>query len=279
MKLPTFVHFSSGFATLYHRIRLINKSVEFSCRCCNSASHFACHPLNLLFLFKPQVRPASSATFFTGKQLQQQRVAPVRAARIATAPVTATLLATEETERLRLNNLSPQPGSKRPKKRKGRGYGAGQGGTGGYGMRGQKSRSGSGIRPGFEGGQTPLYRKLPKLRGIAGGMGAGLADFVTVNLRDLRAFAEGEEVSLESLQAKNILNLSGRETKLPLKVLGTGELSSPLTIHAVSFSESAKAKIEAAGGKAVEVAGKVKWTRKAAEKAKKAAAAAAAGKV
>lgn len=130
-------------------------------------------------------------------------------------------------------------------------------------MRGQKSRSGSGIRPGFEGGQTPLYRRLPKLRGIAGGergcgthrpavvhagrgmciaggnelalpataahlvkvcvpglagMGAGVPDFIVINLSDLKAFGEGEVVSLESLQEKRILNLSGRDARLPLKV-------------------------------------------------------------
>jgi len=223
------------------------------------------------FTYFLQVRPASAATFFTGNQLQQ-RVAPIRAARVSTAVVTANAGTAEVEERFRLNNLSPQPGSKRPKKRKGRGYGAGQGGTAGFGMRGQKSRSGSGIRPGFEGGQTPLYRKLPKLRGIAGGMGAGLPDYVTVNLRDLKQFADGEEVSLESLQEKRILNLSGRETKLPLKVLGTGELTAPLTIHAAAFSDSAKEKIEAAGGKAVEVAVKATWTRKAHEAAVAAAA-------
>lgn len=230
----------------------------------NLQSSLTCHPP-----FALQVRPASAATFFTGNQLQQ-RAAPIRAARVSAAVVSATAAA--EAERLRLNNLSPQPGSKHSKKRKGRGYGAGQGGTGGFGMRGQKSRSGSGIRPGFEGGQTPLYRKLPKLRGIAGGMGAGLPDYVTVNLRDLKVFAEGEEVTLEALQEKRILNLSGRETKLPLKVLGTGELATPLTVHAASFSESAKAKIEAAGGKAVEVVQKVKWTRAGHEAAKAAAA-------
>ena len=93
-----------------------------------------------------------------------------------------------------------------------------QGGTAGYGMRGQKSRSGSGIRPGFEGGQTPLYRRLPKLKGIAGGMGAGLPDYVVVNLSQLKAFADGETVSLEALEEKRIVNLSGRETRLPLKV-------------------------------------------------------------
>lgn len=139
-------------------------------------------------------------------------------------------------------------------------------------MRGQKSRSGSGIRPGFEGGQTPLYRRLPKLKGIAGGMGAGLPDYVTVNLSQLKAFAAGETVSLEALQEKRILNLSGRESRLPLKVLGTGELASALTIHAAAFSESARAKIEAAGGQAVDVAQKEKWTRTAHEAAVAAAA-------
>jgi large subunit ribosomal protein L15 len=128
-------------------------------------------------------------------------------------------------------------------------------------MRGQKSRSGSGIRPGFEGGQTPLYRRLPKLRGIAGGMSAGLPDYVTINLSDLKKFVEGEEVSLESLQEKRILNLSGRSTKLPLKVLGMGELKTPLTIKATAFSQSAKEKITGAGGKIIEVPQKAKWLR------------------
>lgn len=210
-----------------------------------------------------------SSVFFSGNQIQQRTATSApRAARIV-APVMATTA--DDAERLRLNNLSPQPGAKKGPNRKGRGYGAGQGGTAGYGMRGQKSRSGSGIRPGFEGGQTPLYRKLPKLKGIAGGMGAGLPDFVTVNLRDLTIFAEGEEVSLESLQERSILKLSGRDSRLPLKVLGTGEISTALTVKAAAFSESAKSKIEAAGGKAVEVHEKTKWTR-AAHEAKVAAA-------
>ena len=168
-------------------------------------------------------------------------------------------------ERLRLNNLSPQEGSRRSKLRKGRGYGAGQGGSAGFGMRGQKSRSGSGIRPGFEGGQTPLYRKLPKLKGIAGGMGAGLPDFVTVNVRDLNAFDEGPEITLDLLKEKRILNLSGRDARLPLKILGTGDLKGALTVHAEAFSASARAKIEAAGGTVVVVPQKEKWTRKAHE--------------
>ncbi|KAL4419183.1 hypothetical protein ABPG77_007773 [Micractinium sp. CCAP 211/92] len=197
---------------------------------------------------------------FSGQQLVTRRPFVARAARPSVAVVQAAA-ATEESERLRLNNLSPQPGSKKNKNRKGRGYGAGQGGTAGFGMRGQKSRSGSGIRPGFEGGQTPLYRRLPKLKGIAGGMGAGLPDYVVVNLSQLSKFAEGEEVSLESLEEKRIVNLSGRESRLPLKVLGTGELHAPLTIKAAAFSASAKSKIEAAGGQAVELPQKPTWTR------------------
>ena len=113
------------------------------------------------------------ASSYVGVRIQA-RVQPPRAAMVAVVQC----VAEDEAERLRLNNLSPQEGARRKKTRKGRGYGAGQGGTAGYGMRGQKSRSGSGIRPGFEGGQTPLYRKLPKLRGIAGGMGHGLPDYV-----------------------------------------------------------------------------------------------------
>ncbi|KAG9160232.1 hypothetical protein Leryth_026508, partial [Lithospermum erythrorhizon] len=123
--------------------------------------------------------------------------------------------------RLRLDNLGPQPGATKKAKRKGRGHAAGQGGSCGFGMRGQKSRSGPGVRPGFEGGQMPLYRRLPKLRGIAGGMKAGLPKYVPVNLKDIEAagFKEGEEVSLESLKKKGIINPSGRERRLPLKVI------------------------------------------------------------
>jgi large subunit ribosomal protein L15 len=197
------------------------------------------------------------ASSYAGVRIQA-RVQPSRAARMAVVQC----VAESEAERLRLNNLSPQEGARRKKTRKGRGYGAGQGGTAGYGMRGQKSRSGSGIRPGFEGGQTPLYRKLPKLKGIAGGMGAGLPDYVTINVRDLNKFAgESGEVSLEMLKENGILNLSGRQDKLPLKILGTGELTGPVTVHAAAYSASAKEKIEAAGGVANVVPVKEKWTR------------------
>ena len=84
---------------------------------------------------------------------------------MASTPV----VSSSSTERFRLDNLGPQPGSRKKGKRKGRGYAAGQGGSCGFGMRGQKSRSGPGVRRGFEGGQMPLYRRIPKLRGIAGG--------------------------------------------------------------------------------------------------------------
>ncbi|GLC33995.1 50S ribosomal protein L15 [Pleodorina starrii] len=185
--------------------------------------------------------------------------ASVRAPRALVVSVSAS-------ERLRLHNLSPEPGSRRDEKRKGRGHAAGQGGTCGFGNRGQKSRSGPSVRPGFEGGQTPLYRRLPKLRGIAGGMSAGVPDFVVVNLDDLeKHFAAGEEVTLDAVKEK-VLSVSGRDTRLPLKVLGSGSLTKSLTVHATAFSESAKAAIEAAGGKAEVVAAKAKWTRKAYKK-------------
>lgn len=133
-------------------------------------------------------------------------------------------------------------------------------------MRGQKARSGPGTRPGFEGGQIPLYRRLPKLKGIAGGMGAGLPDYVVINLGALSgAYSEGETVTLQSLKERNVVNVSGREARLPLKVLGDGELSFALTIRAAQYSKSAKDKIEAAGGSALEAAVPQKWTRKAHE--------------
>jgi len=115
-----------------------------------------------------------------------------------------------------------------------------------------------------------MYRKLPKLKGIAGGNPAGRKGYVTVNLADLPAkFSEGEEVTLQSLQDRRVLNVSGTERRLPLKVLGEGELPYPLTIHATAFSEAARSQIEAAGGTIVEVPKKVKWTRAAAKAAGK----------
>ncbi|KAK9998210.1 hypothetical protein SO802_017813 [Lithocarpus litseifolius] len=165
--------------------------------------------------------------------------------------------------RFRLDNLGPQRGSRKKAKRKGRGISAGQGNSCGFGMRGQKSRSGPGVRKGFEGGQMPLYRRIPKLKGIAGGMHAGLPKYVPVNLRDIEAagFQEGEEVSLETLKKKGLINPSGRERKLPLKVLGDGELSVKLNIKARAFSAAAKEKLEAAGCSLTELPGRKKWVK------------------
>ncbi|KAH7298950.1 hypothetical protein KP509_25G066500 [Ceratopteris richardii] len=152
--------------------------------------------------------------------------------------------------------------------RKGRGEGSGKGGSCGFGMRGQKSRSGPGVRPGFEGGQTPLYRRLPKLRGIAGGMQKGLPKFVCVNLLDIAManYEEGEEVSLESLKSKGILKPTGRDRRLRLKILGDGEITTKLCVKAGAFSENAKAKLEASGCTMVSVPGPKKWVKPAVAK-------------
>jgi large subunit ribosomal protein L15 len=168
-----------------------------------------------------------------------------------------------ENVRFRLDNLGPQPGSRKRAKRKGRGIAAGQGASCGFGMRGQKSRSGPGIMRGFEGGQMPLYRRLPKLRGIAGGMSAGLPKYVNVNLADIESagFQEGEEVSLETLKEKRVINPSGRDRKLPLKILADGELSKKLTIKAGSFSTAAKEKLESAGCSLTVLPGRKKWVK------------------
>ncbi|XP_010425252.1 PREDICTED: 50S ribosomal protein L15, chloroplastic [Camelina sativa] len=166
-------------------------------------------------------------------------------------------------ERFRLNNLGPQPGSRKRQKRKGRGISAGQGASCGFGMRGQKSRSGPGIMRGFEGGQTALYRRLPKLRGIAGGMRSGLPKYLPVNIKDIETagFQEGDEVSLESLKQKGLINPSGRERKLPLKILGTGELSMKLNFKARAFSTQAKEKLEASGCTLTVLPGRKKWVK------------------
>ncbi|XP_059649472.1 large ribosomal subunit protein uL15c [Cornus florida] len=174
-------------------------------------------------------------------------------------PVSATMASV----RFRLDNLGPQKGSRKKAKRKGRGISAGQGASCGFGMRGQKSRSGPGVRRGFEGGQMPLYRRVPKLRGIAGGMHAGLPKYVPVNLKDIEAagFKEGEEVSLETLKKMGLINPSGRERKLPLKILGDGQLRVKLNFKARAFSAAAKEKLEAAGCSLTVLPGRKKWVK------------------
>merc|ERR1719316_1405881 len=150
--------------------------------------------------------------------------------------------------KLYLHSLTPLEGCTKNKRRLARGYGGKGGGTGGRGNRGQKSRSGGGVRPGFEGGQLPLYRRLPKLKGIAGGMAAGVPDYVKVNVDEFaRLFKDKEVVSKAALKNKGIIKCSGRNRRLPLKVLSRGSPGKPLTVEASAFSASARATIETAG--------------------------------
>ena len=142
---------------------------------------------------------------------------------------------------MKLHELSPAMGSVKASYRKGRGPGSGK--TAGKGHKGQNARSGGGVRLGFEGGQLPLYRKLPK-RGFKNRFAT---HYAIVNVGTLNAkFENGETVNVEALIEKGILNkaLDG------LKVLGNGELTKNLTVEAAIFSQTAKEKIEAAGGKA-----------------------------
>lgn len=142
---------------------------------------------------------------------------------------------------MRIGDLSPQKGSRRDKKRKGRGISAGQGASGGFGMRGQKSRSGRPTRPGFEGGQTPLYRRLPKLKYFHV---VNPKEFTIVNVDRLNELPPDSIVSLESLMSAGIVT----QNDGPLKILGRGEINVPLQVKAAAFSAGARAKIEGAGG-------------------------------
>ena len=146
---------------------------------------------------------------------------------------------------MKLNELSPAAGSVKAAWRKGRGPGSGNGKTAGKGHKGQNARSGGGVRPGFEGGQLPLYRKLPK-RGFTNRFAV---NYATVNVSALNVFEDGAVVDLETLVEKRIV----RKSLDGLKVLGGGELTKKITVKATVFSATAKEKIEAAGGKTEEV--------------------------
>ena len=147
---------------------------------------------------------------------------------------------------MKLHELSPAPGSVKDSFRKGRGAGSGNGKTAGKGHKGQNARSGGGVRPGFEGGQFPIYRQLPK-RGFTNKMFKTV--YANVNVEDLNVFEDGAVVDLEALMDKRIV----RKENDGLKVLGGGELTKKLTVKAVKFSAAAKEKIEAAGGSVEEV--------------------------
>jgi large subunit ribosomal protein L15 len=142
---------------------------------------------------------------------------------------------------INLQTLKPNAGARRRKTRKGRGIAAGQGASCGFGMRGQKSRSGSPTRPGFEGGQMPLYRRLPKLKHFEL---VNPKHFSVINVGQLAELAAGSSVNLQSLVEAGIVT----SPKYPLKVLGNGDLSVKLSVEAAGFTASARAKIEAAGG-------------------------------
>ncbi len=145
------------------------------------------------------------------------------------------------------NNLSPAAGSRRVSKRVGRGDSSGHGNYSGRGCKGQKSRTGGGPRPGFEGGQLPLIKRLPRKRGFTN---IFRTEYTAVNLSQLNIFEAGSEVTPEKLLAAGII----KSTRFPIKILADGEIKHPLTVKANKFSASARAKIETAGGKVEEVA-------------------------
>ncbi|MCG8501913.1 MAG: 50S ribosomal protein L15 [Firmicutes bacterium] len=143
---------------------------------------------------------------------------------------------------MKLYELQPAPGSKTERKRKGRGHGSGNGKTAGRGHKGQNSRAGGGVRPGFEGGQMPLHRRLPK-RGFTN---IFAKKFVEVNVSQLDKFEEGAVITPELLKESGVIS----KIRDGVVILGRGEVSKQLTVKATRFSKSAVEKIEAAGGKA-----------------------------
>lgn len=143
---------------------------------------------------------------------------------------------------MQLQDLKPVPGSKKNAKRKGQGPGSGNGKTAGRGQKGQKSRSGGGVRPGFEGGQMPLARRLPK-RGFTN---IFKKEYAIVNVRSLNIFENDQEVSIDLLRENGLIN----SEKDGVKILGNGDLEKKLIVKVNAFSQSAIEKIEGAGGKA-----------------------------
>ena len=143
---------------------------------------------------------------------------------------------------MKLPQLTAVPGAPPDPKRIGRGHGSGNGKTAGKGHKGQKARAGHGMRPGFEGGQMPLQRRIPK-RGFNN---IFAKEVVSINVGSLNCFEDGAEVDVKALMKAGVLKKSGDA----LKVLANGEVTKKLTVKANAFSEAAKAKIEAAGGKA-----------------------------
>ena len=147
---------------------------------------------------------------------------------------------------MRQNELSPAPGSKKSRKRVGRGDGSGHGTYSGRGVKGQKSRSGYSVKPGFEGGQLPLVKRLPRKRGF---VNIFRKEYSVINLNKLNMFESESEVTPERLVAAGLV----KSLRHPVKILAEGEINHPLLVKAHRFSAAAKAKIEAAGGRVEEV--------------------------
>ena len=147
---------------------------------------------------------------------------------------------------MRQDELSPAPGSKKSRKRVGRGDGSGHGTYSGRGCKGQKSRAGYKMRPGFEGGQLPLIKRLPRKRGF---VNIFRVEYNIVNLNKLNIFEPGSEVTPEVLVAAGVV----KSLRHPIKILAEGDINHPLIVRANKFSAAAKAKIEAAGGKVEEI--------------------------
>jgi len=152
---------------------------------------------------------------------------------------------------VRQHELAPAPGSRKNRKRVGRGNGSGHGTYSGRGSKGQKSRSGYRIRPGFEGGQLPLIKRLPRKRGFTN---IFKVEYSVVNIARLNVFEAGSEVTPESFRAAGVV----KSLRQPIKVLAKGSLNRPLVVRVNKFSAAAKAKIETAGGKAEEIGDVVK---------------------
>jgi large subunit ribosomal protein L15 len=141
------------------------------------------------------------------------------------------------------HTLKPSAGAKHKRKRVGRGLGSGHGAFSGRGCKGDKSRAGGGARVGYEGGQLPLQLRLPRKRGFTN---IFRKECCIINIADLKAFEANAEITAETLYKAGLIDTTNK----PVKILGDGEIDRPLTVKANKFSSSAKAKIEAAGGKA-----------------------------
>ena len=144
---------------------------------------------------------------------------------------------------MNLNELVPAPGARTKPYRKGRGIGSGNGKTAGKGHKGQNARSGGGVRPGFEGGQMPLYRRLPK-RGFKNVLAVKYSE---INVSTLDKFEDGAEITPELLQESGLI----KKLNDGVSVMGNGEITKKVTVHAHRFTKTAKEKIEKAGGKAI----------------------------